>query len=118
MEHRCGRRVASDLAVRVRLMPSTIGWGRLINLSTTGAFLRTPVRLRPLSLVYLEPRLAGGGAWPLPRESVAACVVWRSALGAGLEWCDPPEQFIERLTKFVSLAAPHTAHREDRPAAR
>jgi len=110
--------VASDLAVRVRLIPSTIGWGRLLNLSTTGAFLRTPLRLRILSLVYLEPRLAGGGAWPLPHEPVAACVVWRSALGVGLEWCDPPEQFVENLVNYVALAALPTGHREDRPAAR
>jgi hypothetical protein len=55
MEHRWGHRKSTNVAVRFVAMPATIGTGRVINVSLTGAFLETQVPLRLLSLVYLEP---------------------------------------------------------------
>jgi hypothetical protein len=86
MEHHRGRRHATDVTVRFFTRPDTIGVGRVLNVSATGAFMETQLPLRPLSLVYLEPTEqrrsydAGG--------RIAATVVRCTATGVGLEWCE------------------------------
>jgi hypothetical protein len=85
MEHRWGQRRSTDVMVRFFNLPATIGMGRMLNISPTGAFLETSAKLRRLSLVYLEP------AAPLSTQGrlgrIAACVVRQDATGVGLEWC-------------------------------
>jgi hypothetical protein len=86
MEHRWGHRKSTDVAVRFVALPATIGTGRVINVSLTGAFMETRVQLRLLSLVYLEPFVAVGDDDLMSR--LVASVVRQTPFGVGLEWCD------------------------------
>jgi len=84
MEHRWGIRRPIDFAVRFVMMPETVGTGRIINISATGAFMRTQLPLRLLSLLYLQPMESAEGE----NEHSRATVVRRDATGVGLEWCE------------------------------
>lgn len=100
MEHSRGQRHPTDVTVRIFTRPATIGVGRVLNVSSTGAFLETELPLRLLSLLYLEPM---GPAAPGGSEGrIAATVVRCGATGVGLEWCE----FAAETTKaFARLAA-------------
>jgi hypothetical protein len=100
VEHHRGERRATDVAVKFFTRPTTAGTGRVINISTTGAFLETRLPLRLLSLLYLEPtdRLPADS----PYGRIAATVVRCTAIGVGLEWCE----FAAQTTRvFARLAA-------------
>jgi hypothetical protein len=86
MEQHRGQRHSTDVTVQFFTRPATIGFGRVLNVSATGAFMETRLPLRLLSLLYLEPtdRLPGGGT----RGRIAATVVRCSATGVGLKWCE------------------------------
>jgi hypothetical protein len=86
MEHRWGTRKSTDVAVRFVAMPATMGIGRVVNISLTGAFMETQVMLRLLSLVYLQPfgQVRDGDQ----KNRLVASVVRQTSLGVGLEWCD------------------------------
>lgn len=86
MEHRWGRRRSADVTVQFMALPGTIGTGRVLNISVTGAFMATTVPLRLFSILYVAP----GGAWADDRdtECLVAYVVRRDATGVGLEWCE------------------------------
>jgi hypothetical protein len=86
MEHRWGRRQPTSLVVHLFAKLGTIGTGRVLNVSSTGAYLETRVPLRLHSLLYLEPAPSVSVAGNIGR--VAASVVRRDALGVGLEWCE------------------------------
>jgi hypothetical protein len=84
-QHR-GLRRSTDVMVQFFTRPATIGIGRVLNVSATGAFMETRLPLRLLSLLYLEPTdslLADGTG-----GRIAATVVRCSATGVGLEWCE------------------------------
>ena len=85
MEHHRGQRHSTDVSVQFFTRPATIGFGRVLNVSATGAFMETQFPLRVLSLLYLEPT-------ELPADStsgrIAATVVRCCASGVGLEWCE------------------------------
>lgn len=86
MEHRWGQRRSTNVTVRFVTLPATTGIGRLLDLSSTGAFMETNLNLRLLSLLYLEPAeepVATGASGRL-----AATVVRRGPTGVGLEWCE------------------------------
>jgi len=86
MEHRWGQRQSTDVMVRFVNLPATIGMGRLLNISVTGAYMETTMRLRRLSLVYLEPAAPLSSRGRLGR--IAASVVRLDKAGVGLEWSD------------------------------
>jgi len=86
MEHRWGRRHTMDVPVRFVALPATIGTGRVINMSVTGAYMETTVPLRRLSVLFLEPSVVPGPNGRVRR--LAASVVRHDARGVGLEWCD------------------------------
>lgn len=86
MEHRWGRRQPTDVAVHLIAKPGVAGFGRVLNVSLTGAYLETRVPLRLLAIVYLGPAAAASASDS--GRSIAASVVRRDARGVGLEWCD------------------------------
>jgi hypothetical protein len=103
MEHRWGRRQSTDVRVRF-VSQAKIGTGCLSNVSVTGAFMKTQVHLRLLSVLNLSSashsRKARG-------KGVAAFVVRQDATGVGLEWCEAGQISIEaRLALLAGYAAP------------
>jgi hypothetical protein len=86
MDHRWGRRQPTDVAVRIIAKPGITGFGRVVNISLTGAYLETRAPLRLLSIVYLE--LAVPRSSPGARGPIAASVVRHDARGVGLEWLE------------------------------
>jgi hypothetical protein len=102
MEHRWGRRQSTDLMVRFFASSGSSGIGRVLNISSTGAFLETTARLRPLSLLHLEP--AGATFWETQSRRIAASVVRQDAGGVGLEWCEAAAEATKVFTRLTSLA--------------
>ena len=88
MEHRWGRRISVDLPVRVILSTGSVIWGRVRNLSITGAFVESAHLLPAGTRVSVEP-MTGAGHWPA--RALPASVIWSRSSGAGLEWCEPWE---------------------------
>ncbi|HWJ36579.1 MAG TPA: hypothetical protein VNR70_15035 [Steroidobacteraceae bacterium] len=74
------------MSVRFVTLPSTAGIGRLLNVSSTGAFMETNLNLRLLSLLYLQP--AEEPSVTLTTGHLAATVVRQGRGGFGLEWCE------------------------------
>jgi hypothetical protein len=97
MEHRWGERRPIDLAVRFVVMQGTAGKGRIVNISSSGAFMETQTSLRLLSLLYLRPMESVVGE----NRRVAATVVRYDARGVGLEWC---EFEAETMKSYLRLA--------------
>lgn len=97
MEHRCGQRFSTDVPVSLIALPAAIGFGRVLNMSSTGAFIQTKLILPVLTLVYLE---APG---VLRRDGLAerfSCYVVRQCVGGiGIEWFDTAPDWV--LTKAV-----------------
>jgi hypothetical protein len=111
MEHRWGRRQSTDL--RVRFVSRTkIGTGCLSNISVTGAFMKTKVQLRLLSVLNLSvasrSRTAKG-------KGVPAFVVRQDSAGVGLEWCEAGQTSIE--ARLALLADESPASKPDCPVA-
>jgi hypothetical protein len=86
MEHRRGRRQATNFPVRFFAASGITGMGRILNISSSGAFMETNAQLRPLSLVYLESATQPFGNGEVRR--ITASVVRRDAIGVGIEWCE------------------------------
>ena len=81
----------------------------MLNISSSGAYLETTVRLRPLSLVYLQPDCAG--SWEESGDRIAASVVRQDANGVGLEWSDAGAQTMSIVIR-LGVPIPVT---EERP---
>jgi hypothetical protein len=95
MEHRCGDRISTDIPVRLVALPGTIGPGRIVNVSMTGAYVETQLKLPLLSLVALEPvkRTHRDGAV----ARLEAYVVRLDEAGIGIEWGEPILDPVSRL---------------------
>ncbi len=102
MEHRWGRRQPTNLRVRFFGMSGMTGVGRLLNISSTGAYLATTAPLRRLSLVYLEP--AAAPFWEIQSRRIAASVVRQDAIGVGLEWCEAAAETTNVVSRLSALA--------------
>ena len=107
MEHRWGQRISTDVAVSLVATPATIGVGRMLNVSSTGAFVQTRLHVPLLSFVYLEPADLAVDGCVVGR--IGACVVRRCADGVGLEWCDDAADAVERLMSAVRGKAEESA---------
>jgi hypothetical protein len=105
MEHRWGERRPIDFAVRFVMMPATVGTGHIVNISSTGAFMRTQITLRLLSLLYLQPMESPEDE----NKLVGATVVRRDATGVGLEWCE----YDAKTMKYYLPLATHLQHLAD-----
>jgi len=79
------------------------GVGRLLNISSTGAFLATTTPLRRLSLVYLEP--AAAAFWETQSRRIGASVVRQDATGVGIEWCEAAAETTTVFSRLSSLAS-------------
>jgi hypothetical protein len=99
MEHRWGSRIAVDIAVRISARPSTIGVGRILDLSMSGAWIRARLTLPVLSRVIVI--VHSSQARKHEAASLGAYVTRTTREGFGVEWCelDPPS--------FGHLLHPH-----------
>jgi hypothetical protein len=109
MEHRWGQRFSVDIPVRIILSRGVVVWGRLRDLSVTGAFLECIHPLPVSALVSVESRQS-----PLT-VGAAASVVRAEAGGAGLEWCEPWEGISGLLSALqpARSRARHVGHRSN-----
>jgi hypothetical protein len=112
MEHRWGKRQSTDVRVRF-VSHAKIGTGCLSNVSVTGAFMKTKVHLRLLSVLNLSiasHSRKGKG------KGVAAFVVRQDPTGVGLEWCEGGQTSIEaRLAVLAGCATPIACSAAARP---
>jgi len=81
MEHRWGHRFSVSIPVRLTLSSGVVVWGRIRDLSASGAFVESVYSLPLSALVTLELRNC-----PVP--VLSASVVRLDAEGVGLEWCE------------------------------
>ena len=104
MDHRWGQRVAVDLAVQLLCHPRTIAVGRLMNVSVSGAFVRTgvvPALLAPVRIVGFLSETEG-----TRREAIEGYVVRRERDGFGIEWFElAPAGICRFLVADVGLRA-------------
>jgi hypothetical protein len=100
MEHHRGQRRSTNVTVQFFTRPDTIGVGRVVNVSTTGAFMETQVPLRLLSLLYLEP--TDQPPADSTRGRIAATVVRCDATGVGLEWCEFAAETTKVYARFAT----------------
>lgn len=106
MEHRWGRRQSTDVPVRF-VSRTKIGTGCLLNVSVTGAFMKTRDRLRLLSVLHLSVASHSGKT---NSKGAAAFVVRRESEGVGLEWCEAGHTSVEaRLALLAGDSIDSTA---------
>lgn len=84
MEHRWGNRHAANLLVSFTLQSGQRGVGRVLNISTTGAYLQTEMPLRILTLIdlFIDAVIPRGARF-------TGCVMRHDQGGVGLEWESP-----------------------------
>jgi hypothetical protein len=104
MEHRLGERFSVDNEVRLLTSPAESRLARLINVSFTGALIKTDCELRLWCRIEVFILAIHG--------SVIPAYVTRQCTGAiGVEWCEPGSQAVSDLlrrlpTKRREVAAP------------
>jgi hypothetical protein len=87
MEHRLGRRIPNRQTARLET-PAGVANAQIIDLSVSGAFMRTPHQLPTHALVRVRLRCTGAGSPPGAWRWVDARVVRSDILGVGVEWSD------------------------------
>lgn len=93
MEHRWGRRVAHDAEVQIFADPASAGWGRLRDISVSGGFIETALRVPALCTLCLTlPSARRPGV-----RILHAVVVRNDAEGLGVEWFDGDSNVIAAL---------------------
>ena len=99
MEHRRGQRKPAHQRVRVLTAGGIAGRGHILNVSISGAFIRTPLPARLLSVVQIaiDADHRSGVS-----TIVAAQVVRKTAEGLGLEWCEPAPALVDALATTPS----------------
>jgi hypothetical protein len=115
MEARCGTRVSCDLRVLVMVHPATFGPGVLLNVSTSGALLQTPLVLNPLTQIELEVEGAGMG-----RSSIMASVTRRELNQYGVAFRGAHNKIIDRMLELAQSQSDslHVALAGERPRER
>jgi hypothetical protein len=100
MQHDRGQRRSTNVTVQFFTRPATMGIGRVLNVSATGAFMETQLPLRILSVLYLVPT----DQLPTDRTGgrIAATVVRCSAAGVGLEWCEFGAETTKAYARLVT----------------
>lgn len=84
MEHRWGTRRTLDVGVKLHVRSGLPAFGRLLNASSSGAYVATRLKLPVMSRVQValgwDSRQRGG------RNRITAYVVRVDARGLGIEW--------------------------------
>jgi PilZ domain len=95
MEHRWGNRVAIDLRVQMFVDPASTAWGKLRDISVSGGFLETELRVAALSTLRMTvPARGTRGA-----RAVRAIVVRSGDDGVGVEWFDGDYETVAQLIR-------------------
>ncbi len=103
MEHRWGERVVARETVQLACGSSLPVAGRLENVSSSGAFVRTSGRGPPRGPV--EVILQDGGFGRRHSVRLPAYVVRATATGVGVEWCEfAPRPIRELMSRDRSAA--------------
>ena len=107
MEHRWGRRVRVDVDVQILADPASAGWGRLRDISISGGFIATALRVPVLSALELTVQAAGHATVRI----VSAVVVRSDVGGVGVEWLDGESDVIAALIQEAAVwnASTHVA---------
>lgn len=84
MEHRWGHRVPVDISVRISFRPDIVGPGRMLDISASGAFVRSSIDPPILARVQVEMGVRRRGCIGI--ERVGAQIVRKDGNGLGLEW--------------------------------
>jgi hypothetical protein len=103
MEHRWGQRATVDIPVRLSVLLYAIRAGRILNLSVSGAWLRSDFELpvcAQLDVAFGSTQASEQWSVPIP-----AYVVRTFRTDIGIEWCDfSPAQVRELLLAAVQRA--------------
>jgi len=119
MEHRWGDRIDCSVPVKLVAAPASIGWGRICNVSASGAYIETLLPVRPLSIVNLR-RVSEHGPGRFG-NLVRAAVVRRDERGVGIEWVEGESTEVTAIIQEAALhgrsgpmSAPSRSGRGDR----
>jgi len=93
MEHRWGRRMAADLDVQILADPASTGSGRLRDISLSGGFIETALRMPTLSTMCLTVP----GTSCRSTHTLHAIVVRNDVEGVGVEWFEGDSDVIAAL---------------------
>lgn len=97
MEHRWGYRMTCDIGVKLFADPASVGWGRIRDVSISGAFIETKLRASPPATVRLT-RVASTAEGPRA-QTLRAVVVRRDRDGIGVEWFDADADAVHNLVQ-------------------
>jgi|KBSSwiStaDraftv2_1062776.scaffolds.fasta_scaffold00456_9 hypothetical protein len=100
MDHRCGTRIPCELRVLVMVHPAVFGPGVLLNVSSSGALLQTPLILNPLTQIELE--VAGPG---MGRSSILASITRREVHQYGVAFRGTNNTAIDRMLQMAHSQA-------------
>jgi len=98
MEHRWGKRVHADLEVKIFADPASAGWGTLRDISVSGGFIETALRIPTLSRLCMTVP----GAAHRRTRVVHAIVVRKNLDGVGVEWFDGDSDVVAALMQDVA----------------
>lgn len=101
MEHRLGQRFVVDIPIRLTLPLLGEVHGRLTNLSLSGAFISTHMKIRVMSRLQVSIEVPGGT--PPDAVSIAAHVIRRTDHGVGVEWYDFAPAAVAALLRDPTL---------------
>jgi len=105
MEHRFGHRVRTQLRVGIGVSSQSHSTGRLCNVSVSGAFVQTDLRLPSIGRVsvYFDEQHSHGSL----KFALDAQLVRSTPEGLGLEWVDSePAILLALLSALERSAAP------------
>lgn len=104
MEHRWGERLGVDISVGITGQRFfSVRYGRIKNLSMSGAFVDTSFELKPLARVEIHissPHHSHDNS-----SIVAAYVTRLSKNGSGLEWCDYAPEIVRKILLYPTAGA-------------
>ncbi len=84
MEHRWGERVSVDVPVRLRCRASAVAEARIVNISRSGALIRTNLSLTVMARVDIH----------LNGHAISSFVTRVESGGMGVEWCKSSSEIL------------------------